>query len=216
MNYVLMNFPWKHGYSENFIDQKRANQLRSDFPEWDSELWNTHGKVFKSEYGYKKELTDKSAMPQSIVDFISDLESDQFIERVSSTTGINNLFIDDGMYGGGLNIYPPGSHLTTHIDFNYNNDLKVYRSVNLLYYLNDDWKPNSGGCFELFDTDLNKCKTVRPKLNTCIFFATNDGTYHGVSETQNNFYRKSISIWYYTKEPTENLSKEPHKTLWLK
>lgn len=216
MNYVLTNFPWKHGYSENFIDQKRANQLRSDFPEWDSELWDTHGKVFKSEYGHKKELTDKSAMPQSIVDFISDLESDKFIERVSSATGINNLFIDDGMYGGGLNIYPPGSHLTTHIDFNYNNDLKAYRSVNLLYYLNDDWKPNSGGCFELFDTDLNKCKTVRPKLNTCIFFATNDGTYHGVSETQNNFYRKSISIWYYTKEPTENLSKEPHKTLWVK
>jgi|TARA_E500000305_G_C3810571_1_gene138277 hypothetical protein len=58
MNYAIMNFPWKHGYSKNFIDQKRANQLQSDFPEWDSELWNTHGKVFKSEYGYKKEPTE--------------------------------------------------------------------------------------------------------------------------------------------------------------
>ena len=47
----------------------------------------------------------------------------------------NDLFIDEGLYGGGLNIYPVGSHLTTHIDFNYNNDLQAYRSVNLLYYM---------------------------------------------------------------------------------
>jgi len=216
MNFVLMEFPWTHGYSNKFLEQERAIQIQSDFPEWESDVWDTHGKVFKSEYGYKKELTDKSVMSKSIVDFISDLESDLFISRISSATGITDLFIDHGMYGGGLNIYPPGSHLTTHIDFNYNNDLNAYRSVNLLYYLNDNWNPSSGGCFELFDVDLNKCKTVKPELNTCIFFATNNGTYHGVSETQNGFYRKSISIWYYTKRPTENLSEKPHKTLWVK
>mgnify|MGYP003311697624 CR=1 FL=1 len=28
--------------------------------------------------------------------------------------------------------------------------------------------------------------------------------------------RKLLSIWYYTKEPTKDLSKEPHRTLWVK
>ena len=64
-------------------------------------------------------------MPQSISSFISELESSEFISRIGDCTGISNLFIDEGLYGGGLNIYPPGSHLTTHIDFNYNNETVV-------------------------------------------------------------------------------------------
>ena len=216
MNYNILAFPWKHGYSENFLDQDIAIQMEKDFPDWDAKVWDEYGKVFKSEYGYKKELTNKESMPQSISSFINELESSEFISRVGDCTGISNLFIDEGLYGGGLNIYPPGSHLTTHIDFNYNNDIKAYRSVNLIYYLNSDWKKGFGGCFELYDIDLNKRKVVTPKLNTCIFFATNNNTYHGVSEIKDDFYRRSISIWYYTKEPTENLSEEPHKTLWVK
>ena len=216
MNYNILAFPWWHGYSENFLDQDIAIQMEKDFPDWDAKVWDEYGKVFKSEYGYKKELTNKESMPQSNSNFISELESSEFISRVGDCTGISNLFIDEGLYGGGLNIYPPGSHLTTHIDFNYNNDIKAYRSVNLIYYLNSDWKKGFGGCFELYDTDLNKRKVVTPKLNTCIFFATNNNTYHGVSEIKDDFYRRSISIWYYTKEPTEDLSEEPHKTLWVK
>ena len=55
-------------------------------------------------------------------------------------------------YGAYL-CHPVGSHLTTHIDFNYNNDIQAYRAVNLLYYLNSDWD-ESGGCFEFYDTNL--------------------------------------------------------------
>ena len=216
MNYDVLNYPWPHGYSKQFLDTDRASLLCNDFPSYDDEVWEKYGKVFKSEYGHKKELTNKSAMPQSIVDFLYDLESEDFIKKVSEATGIQDLFIDEGLYGGGLNFYPPGSHLPPHIDFNYNSDIEAYRAVNLLYYLNDDWEFSCGGCFEMYTTDLNKEKVVTPQLNTCVFFATNNNTYHGVSKTQNNFHRKSISIWYYTKEPTKDLSAEPHKTLCVK
>ena len=74
---------------------------------------------------------------------------------------------------------------------------------------------DSGGCFELYDTNLQKHKSIPSKLNTCIFFATNNKTYHGVNEVKEG-YRKLLSIWYYTKEPTKDLSKEPHRTLWVK
>ena len=52
-------------------------------------------------------------------------------------------------------------------------------------------------------------------INNCIFFATNNKTYHGVNKVKEGF-RKLLSIWYYTKEPTKDLSKEPHRTLWVK
>ena len=72
-----------------------------------------------------------------------------------------------------------------------------------------------GGEFELYDIDLQKQKSISPKLNTCILFATNNKTYHGVNKVISG-YRKLLSLWYYTKEPTKDLSEQPHRTLWVK
>ena len=212
MNLEVLDFPWSHGYSESFVDDEFAKKMNKEFPKWDSPIWDKWGKVFDTEYGYKKMLADKSAMPPSIFSFIEQLESQEFISKVSEATGIDDLLIDDELYGGGLFLHPTGSHLTTHVDFNFNNDIKLYRAVNLLYYMSDDCE---GGDFELYDTDLQKQKSVPPKLNTCILFATNNKTYHGVNKVISG-YRKLLSLWYYTKEPTKDLSEQPHRTLWVK
>ena len=74
MKFEIVDFPWPHGYSESFVDQDRADQMGRDFPEWDDEVWDRAGKTFNTEYGHKKELTDKVAMPDSISSFIKDLE----------------------------------------------------------------------------------------------------------------------------------------------
>ena len=212
MNLEVLDFPWSHGYSESFVDDEFAKKMNKEFPKWDSPIWDRWGKVFDTEYGYKKMLADKSVMPPSIFSFIEQLESQKFISKVSEATGIDNLLIDDELYGGGLFLHPTGSHLTTHVDFNFNNDIKLYRAVNLLYYMSDDCE---GGDFELYDTDLQKQKSIPPKLNTCILFATNNKTYHGVNKVISG-YRKLLSLWYYTKEPTKDLSEQPHRTLWVK
>ena len=212
MNLEVLDFPWSHGYSESFVDDEFAKKMNKEFPKWDSPIWENYGKVFDTEYGYKKMLADKSVMPPSIFSFIEQLESQEFISKVSEATGIDDLLIDDELYGGGLFLHPTGSHLTTHVDFNFNNDIKLYRAVNLLYYMSDDCE---GGDFELYDTDLQKQKSIPPKLNTCILFATNNKTYHGVNKVISG-YRKLLSLWYYTKEPTKDLSEQPHRTLWVK
>ena len=212
MNLEVLDFPWSHGYSETFVDDEFAKKMNKEFPKWDSPIWDRWGKVFDTEYGYKKMLADKSVMPPSIFSFIEQLESKEFISKVSEATGINDLLIDDELYGGGLFLHPTGSHLTTHVDFNFNNDIKLYRAVNLLYYMSDDCE---GGDFELYDIDLQKQKSISPKLNTCILFATNNKTYHGVNKVISG-YRKLLSLWYYTKEPTKDLSEQPHRTLWVK
>ena len=212
MNFEVLDFPWSHGYSESFVDDEFAKKMNKEFPKWDSPIWDNYGKVFDTEYGYKKMLADKSVMPPSIFSFIEQLESQEFISKVSEATGIDDLLIDDELYGGGLFLHPTGSHLTTHVDFNFNNDIKLYRAVNLLYYMSDDCE---GGDFELYDTDLQKQKSIPPKLNTCILFATNNKTYHGVNKVISG-YRKLLSLWYYTKEPTKDLSEQPHRTLWVK
>ena len=79
MNFEILDFPWSHGYSENFVDDQFAKQMSNDFPEWDSPVWEQSGKVFDTEYGYKKMLTDQSVMLSSISKFIDQLKTKEFI-----------------------------------------------------------------------------------------------------------------------------------------
>jgi len=211
----MYDIPFKHGYSTNFVDDEFANKINTEFPKWNDSIWKTNGKVFNSEYGLKKELTDRLVMPSSITKFLSIVESQKFIDRISSTINLTDLYIDKNLYGGGLNIYPPDSFLDPHVDYNYDNDIKAYRVVNLIYYVNSDWIPKYGGCLELYNIDRDRKKIIPPKLNTCIIFAQNNKTIHGIAQI-NKFYRKSISIWYYSKTPSPYLSATPHQTVWLK
>jgi len=214
MNFKMYDFPFWHGYSENFVNDEFAKNIDAEFPQWNDPIWNTNGKVFNSEYGLKKELTDRLVIPSSITKLLSILESQILLDQISSAIDLTNLFTDNNLYGGGLNIFPPGSFLKPHIDYNFDNNLKAYRVVNLIYYVNSEWTSKDGGCLELYDIDRDVKKVISPKLNTCIFFAQNNKTIHGVAQI-NKFYRKSISIWYYSNNPSPDLPVTPHKTLWL-
>lgn len=214
MNYITHLSPFKHGLSKGFLDRELANNINAEFPSWDDDIWDKRGKVFKSEYGYKKELTDRYFLSSSIRSFFSMVESEKFINTISNSFGLKGLFIDQTLYGGGLNIYPPGSYLSPHVDYNYDNNLKAYRVVNLIFYVNKDWSKKKGGCLEIYAKRNGRKKIISPELNTCIIFAQNKNTIHGVTTTK-DFYRKSISIWYYSRTIAPNIGAEPHKTIWI-
>ena len=206
--------PYKHIFIDEFLEKKISQEMIETFPEWDDPLWDKNGKIFKNEYGFKKELTDIDLMPYPYFNFFNYIFHPNFIKEISNIFGIENIMTDTKLYGGGLNLYPPGGKLKIHTDFNYNNDLQAYRAINLLYYINDKWQPENGGCLQLCNQDLIITKEISPKSNSCMIFAPNNKTWHGVSESQSGFYRKSISVWYYTKNTPPNVDVEPHKTRW--
>ena len=115
MNFEILDFPWSHGYSKNFVDDQFAKQMSDDFPEWDSPVWEQSGKVFDTEYGYKKMLTDQSVMLPSISEFIDQLKTKEFISKLSKATGIADLIFDDKLYGGGLMMHPTDTVSYTHL-----------------------------------------------------------------------------------------------------
>lgn len=211
MTYELCEFPWPHGFSESLVPEEYARKMSEDFPEWDSPIWEEHGRIFDTPYGYKKMLEKQSVMPASISKLVDELKSPKFISELCEATGIPELIFDDKLYGGGLFIHPPGGFLAPHVDFNFNNDIKLYRAVNFLFYMSEDLE---GGEFELYDTDVVKQKRISPKLNSSVFFVTNNTTYHGVGEIQKGF-RKLLSVWYYSREPLEDVSIRPHRTIWV-
>jgi hypothetical protein len=58
--------------------------------------------------------------------------------------------------------------------------LKLDRRVNLLLYLNRDWKEEYGGHLQLWDQEMKTCiKKVLPIFNRLVLFSSTDVSFHG-------------------------------------
>ncbi len=82
----------------------------------------------------------------------------QFLEAL---TGIEGLIPDPYFGGAGPHQILPGGFLKVHADFNWHPMLKLDRRLNLLVYLNRDWREEYGGHLELWDTKAERCVRAR-------------------------------------------------------
>ncbi len=125
-----------------------------------------------------------------------------FIRVLENITGIKGLMPDPYYMGGGFHEISNGGHLSIHADFNHHKPLDVERRINVLIYLNDDWREEYGGTLELWDNDMKGCVvSVVPEANRCVIFNTtsfsNHGNPHPVNHPEGRS-RKSIALYYYT------------------
>ena len=133
-------------------------------------------------------------------------------------TGINGLISDPYFEGGGLHQIEPGGYLKLHTDFNYSKRLRLDRRINLIVYLNEDWREEYNGHLELWDRDVSRCvRKVLPAYNRCVVFNTTDWSYHGHPEKlacPPGRTRKSLALYYYSNGRPEEERSAPHGTMW--
>jgi hypothetical protein len=140
-----------------------------------------------------------------------------FLQFLSEVTGIPNLISDPGFEGGGLHQIIRGGKLGVHADFNRHRDFGLDRRLNLLLYLNRDWREEYGGNLELWDRTMSRCEArVAPLFNRVMIFGTTDFTYHGHPDPlqcPEGMTRKSMALYYFSNgRPAEELSGD-HSTL---
>ncbi|TYO60757.1 2OG-Fe(II) oxygenase, partial [Bradyrhizobium hipponense] len=137
-----------------------------------------------------------------------------FLERL---TGIEGLIPDPYLLGGGLHMIPRGGRLAIHADFNIHKKLRLDRRLNLLLYLNYDWKEEWGGALELWDKDVKtKERAYLPIANRMVVFSTTDTAYHGHPDplrSPKGKYRRSIALYYYTNGRPEDERSADHSTI---
>lgn len=131
--------------------------------------------------GVAKEITDQ-------------LLGDHFLAMLQELTGIEDLVADPRLTGGGLHITTVGGYLMPHLDFNEFRGMT--RRVNLLLYLNEDWKDDDGGELLLLGEDGTKARII-PEMGTMGIFNTHDHSWHG-HPIGNRRDRYSIASYYYT------------------
>lgn len=114
-----------------------------------------------------------------------------------------------------------------HTDFNIYEEPnlgKLDRRINLLIYMNKEWKKRYKGDLLMCSPDGSDLKRIKPKFNRCVIFNTTNKSIHGHPEVLNvpkNICRQSIAVYYYTKNTNYENSADfegdnAHSTLWHK
>lgn len=130
------------------------------------------------------------------------LNSRPFLQFLEAMSGIEGLIPDPYYKGGGIHRTNTGGFLGIHADFDYHNVMKLERRLNLLIYLNEDWKEEYGGSFEVWTNDMSeRVASFAPVMNRMCCFSTGTDTMHGNPEPVNHpdgHPRLSIALYYYT------------------
>lgn len=157
---------------------------------------------FASENEKLKTSFNPDRMPEYSKSVFRFLSSRPFIQFLENMTGIKGLIPDPYFLGGGVHRTNTGGYLDIHVDFNHHSIMNLERRMNLLIYLNPDWKEEYGGSFEVWTDNMSeKVAGFAPVMGRMCAFSTGHNTMHGNPEAVNHPNgdpRLSIALYYYT------------------
>jgi len=208
----LITHPFKFKVIDNFLHDQMVGYVFD-------EVCNTTQKHFPNYADVRQETVDMKFsydknFGENTEALIKYLMSNEFIVYLEKLTGIKDLIRDDGeLYGGGIHKIANGGFLALHTDFNiYNHKIHgtVDRRINLLLYLNEDWKTEYNGHLMLCDGEHKKvCYKIAPIVNRCVIFNTCKESIHGHPEKLDlpyDKFRRSIALYYYTKNTSTDMN----------
>jgi 2OG-Fe(II) oxygenase superfamily len=194
------NSPYAHISFDNFFDPLFLKSVLAEFP--DLEDVKRH-----ISYNNPNELKLASVGAREFgprtTELLNFVNSEPFLEFLQELTGIEEALIPDPYFeGAGYHQIKQGGFLKIHSDFNKHVKTGLDRRMNLLVYLNEDWKEEYGGHFELWDKKMQACvQKILPSFNTIALFTTTDFSYHGHPNPltcPDGRSRKSLAIYYYS------------------
>ncbi len=164
----------------------------------------------------KIQISDSSKFPGPVRCLSDLIASTEFLEDLVYITGIPNLEADALLAGAGMHLTRPNGRLDVHVDFNIEDVSRRHRRLNILIYLNPEWRPEWGGSVELWDAEVKRCHhSFTPTLNRCLIFETSERSYHGVTPVScpEGIDRKSFAAYYYTKDAPAGWDGRKHQTV---
>lgn len=207
--------PFPHVVIEDFLDPDFARAVADAYPTF--EQAQEKGFEFDMVRERRKiQVSDRKDFPEPVLALTEALESPAFLADLEAITGIPGLEADAGLAGGGIHVTGPGGRLDVHVDFNYNEERRVHRRLNILVYLNPIWQDGWGGEVELWDRKVRHChRRVAPALNRCVLFETSDISFHGVRPVapEATVARQSFAAYYYTKDAPPDWDGRQHGTI---
>lgn len=191
--------PFPHIAIDDFLPQRMLQVFQEKFPDESTDM----EQLFEKGYTglHKRQISPYACCPEmaSLFQFFNSAPMLQFLEELTSIKG---LIADSYFSGGGLHETYPGGLLGVHSDFRIKAGVHLLRRLNIIIYLNEDWKEEYGGYLELWNPEMTSCvKSIAPISNRCVIFNTDEKSNHGHPDplnTPEDITRRSIALYYYT------------------
>jgi len=205
--------PFPHVVLDDFLPPDVLEAVLAEFPSPAQSAWRRYDQDTER----KLAITDDELMGDATRHLLAEFSGHAFVVFLEVLTGIEGVIPDPHFRGGGLHQIERGGFLKIHADFNVYDRLRLDRRINVLLYLNMDWREEYGGHFELWDAStMSQCGRILPTFNRCVIFNTTDTSYHGHPEPltcPTGWTRKSLALYYYTNGRPEHEQADPHGTL---
>lgn len=208
LRYLLAK-PFPYLAIDNFCNVDKLEQLYANIPDLKNKSRDyvfAHNKFEKANY---KEIGPL------FMELYQDLCSPR-MNAFLSYIAHEEVFVDPANHGGGLHQGKKNSFLDMHLDFNYHPlHNHWYRNMNLLLYLNKDWKPEYRGHLKLVDLRSGEEAELEVPFNRMIIQQTRAYTLHGYGMTNfpENKFRTSIATYAYTVH--QHHVEKPRTTDWV-
>jgi len=210
--------PYRYLVFDNILKYDAANAVHDSYPKTSQGIWD--GTTYRDQKNkFHKRNFEKDSIIQKVFD---ELNSKDFLKWLNYVTKIKEpLLADPELFGGGLHQSINGAFLNVHVDYNFHPKTKYHRRINVIIYMNKNWKDEYEGHLELWDingTKQNLLEKISPKFNRCVIFETNEISFHGHPiplNIPNGMSRKSLATYYYTKtRPSSEISPD-HNTIYV-
>ena len=210
--------PFRYVMFENFFLEDKADLIYQNYPTIESDVWD--GTTYLDQKNkYQKTKFESGSILEKV---FQELNSTEFLKWLQDVSEIEEpLIADEELFGGGLHQSTNGAFLNVHVDYNFHPTTKYHRRLNVLVYMNKDWKEEYQGHVELWDLshgDKVQLGRYAPNFNRCVIFETNEISFHGHPKplsTPKGVNRKSLATYYYTKNRPENEIVNDHNTIYV-
>ncbi len=207
--------PFRHLFYDNFFYPEKAEQILAQYPDVTRGTWDGTTYIHQ-----KNKFTLRRFQEGDLLhDVFNELNSPPFIRFLERLTGIEGLEGDKKLFGGGLHQSTKGAFLDVHVDFNYHPETQYHRRLNVLVYMNKDWKDEYEGHLQLWDMERNiMVEKIAPLFNRMAMFETNEHSFHGHPvplNTPQGVSRKSLAVYFYTPTRPATEVATDHNTIFV-
>jgi len=192
--------PFHHVAIDNFLTDEAAAALAAEFPAYDGPVWNEYNNAIE----VKKAYNHWDKFPPTTYRLFSFLNSASFVSQMSALCG-DQLYPDPGLHGGGWHSHGPGGKLNMHLDYSIHPKTGLERRLNLILYLQPEWKPEWGGALGFWETNANGpgpgalVTEIACEFNRAVIFDTSQNSWHGLPDPVScppGKPRNSIAVYY--------------------
>lgn len=201
--------PFPHIVIDDFFVPEVAAALERDIPHFDDKAWLEYDNPIEK----KRVLNHWDRFPPTTYRVFSYLNA-QFLPVIQKLTGIDELYPDIGLNGGGWHVHGRGGKLNVHLDYSMHPKLGLERRLNLIVYLTSGWRETWGGGLGLWSHHEERrrpkelIRSVACLFNRAVLFDTTRNSWHGLPDPidcPEGVHRRSIAV-YYLSPPRKDVS----------